>query len=212
MSIKKIWNFIWKEDSVLSWVISIILAFVIVKFIIYPLLGLILGTGFPIVAVVSESMEHRASCSNSECLSYKICGEEVGSKGYYHFDKYFETCGEWYNDNDIEYREFKEFSLKNGFNKGDVMILVGAEAKNIKVGDVVVFDGNLNYPIIHRTVKVWNENGTYYFQTKGDNNGDSSSNEKKISEDKLVGKAVVRLPLLGWVKIGFSSILEKFMR
>jgi signal peptidase I len=197
---------------VLSWVVSIILAFIIVKFIIYPLLGLILGTGFPIVAVVSESMEHKASCYNSECSEYKICGKKVENKGYYHLEKYFETCGEWYKDMNIGYKDFKEFSLKKGFNKGDVIILIGAKAKNIKMGDVVVFDGNLNYPIIHRAVKVWDENGTYYFQTKGDNNGDSSSNELKISEDKLIGKAVVRLPLLGWIKIMFSSILEKFVR
>ena len=56
--IKRLWNFIWKEDSLLSWVVNIILAFVIVKFIIYPGLGFILGTSYPVVAVVSGSMEH----------------------------------------------------------------------------------------------------------------------------------------------------------
>ena len=53
MILEKIWKFLWKDDSVWSWIVSIILAFLIVKFAIYPFLGLILGTGFPIVAVVS---------------------------------------------------------------------------------------------------------------------------------------------------------------
>ena len=57
-TLKKTWNFLWKSDSVWSWLVSFVLAFIIVKFLIYPGLGLILGTGFPIVAVVSGSMEH----------------------------------------------------------------------------------------------------------------------------------------------------------
>ena len=56
--LKKTWKFIWEDDSFLSWLVNIVIAFVLVKFIIYPLLGLLLGTGFPVVAVVSCSMEH----------------------------------------------------------------------------------------------------------------------------------------------------------
>ena len=55
---KKVWHFIWEEDSVASWVVNIILAFVLIKFIVYPGLGFALGTTHPVVAVVSPSMEH----------------------------------------------------------------------------------------------------------------------------------------------------------
>ena len=208
---KKLWNFLWREDSLLSWVVSIILAFLIVKFILYPGIGLILGTSFPIVAVVSESMEHRADCVNPGCDMYTICGQSVDKKGYYSVDMYWDVCGEWYEESNISLEEFKEFSLKNGFNKGDIMLLVGKEAKDINMGDVVVFDGNLNYPIIHRAVNVWQEDGEYYFKTKGDNNNAPSKSEEKITEDKLLGKAVLRLPLLGWIKIWFSSLLNVFV-
>ena len=55
---KKAWNFFWNEDSVSSWIANIIVAFIVIRFIVYPVLGAALGTSFPIVAVVSESMEH----------------------------------------------------------------------------------------------------------------------------------------------------------
>ncbi|MBT3690925.1 signal peptidase I [Candidatus Woesearchaeota archaeon] len=211
MNFKKVWNFLWHEDSIWSWIVSIILAFILVKFIIYPLIGLILGTGYPIVAVVSESMEHKASCHLEEDCQYPtLCGVSVDMEGFHHLKSYWENCGEWYENYDISMEEFEGYKFKNGFNKGDVIILVGREAKDIKVGDVVVFDGGLNYPIIHRVVQLWNDEEGYHFQTKGDNNERSSGNEVDISEDKLIGKAVFRLPLLGWVKIKFSEIINLF--
>ena len=211
MILEKIWKFLWKDNSVWSWVISIILAFLIVKFLIYPALGLILGTGFPIVAVVSGSMEHTPSCppDSVDCDSYMMCGQNLEEKGFYHLDKYWDYCGEWYENNNITFRDFDKYPHKNGFNKGDVMVLWGDEPKDIKVGDVVVFDGNLDYPIIHRVVKSWQEDEKYYFATKGDNNDRISNKEEKISEDDIIGKAVARLPLLGWIKIKFNEVLYK---
>ena len=62
---QKIWYFIWEDDSVLSWIVNIILAFVLIKFIVYPGLGLVFGTDFPVVAVVSGSMEHEGNFTKS---------------------------------------------------------------------------------------------------------------------------------------------------
>ena len=62
--LRKIWNFIWYDDSWLSWILNLIIAFLLVKFIIYPGVGLVLGTEFPIVAVVSSSMEHNSNFDN----------------------------------------------------------------------------------------------------------------------------------------------------
>ena len=56
--LKRAWHFIWSEDSILSWIANVILAFLLIYFIVYPVLGFIFGTSFPIVAVVSGSMEH----------------------------------------------------------------------------------------------------------------------------------------------------------
>jgi len=219
--VKRIWDFLWHEDSLISWIVSIILAFLIVKFIIYPLIGLVLGTGYPIVAVVSESMEHKATpncldydngnCVNESDREFKLCGQNVEEGGFYPLNMYWRVCGGWYEEHNIPKKNFSEFSLSNGFNKGDIIVLVGRESKDINIGDVVVFDGNLNYPIIHRVVDKWEEDSSYYLTTKGDNNEAPSGKEEKISEDNLLGKAVFRLPLLGWVKILFSSFINNIV-
>ena len=62
--LKKAWYFIWYDDSLLSWFLNVIIAFILVKFIIYPGIGLILGTSHPLVAVVSCSMDHNADFEN----------------------------------------------------------------------------------------------------------------------------------------------------
>ena len=175
--LRKIWKFIWHDNSLLSWVVNVLLAFLIVKFLLYPGLGLALGTTHPVVAVVSGSMHHDGD-----------------------FDQWYEDRGDWY---DFGKEEMREWSFSNGFNRGDIMIL--KKAKDIEIGDILVFRGNSNNPIIHRVVFIGDE----FYQTKGDNNFDSFQQlgEKNIREDQIIGKAVGRVPLLGYVKIIFSEVL-----
>ena len=63
--------------------------------------------------------------------------------------------------------------------------------------------------MIHRIVNNWEESGEYHFQTKGDNNSDSYNRlkEQDIDEGRTIGVAVLRIPYLGWIKIGFSSLV-----
>ena len=175
--LKKIWRFIWYDDSLLSWIVNILLAFLIVKFLVYPGLGLMLGTTHPVVAVVSGSMHHDGD-----------------------FERWYQERGSWYN---FSKEEIKEWPFSNGFNRGDIMIL--KKAKNIRIGDIIVFYGNSNNPIIHRVVFM----GDDYYQTKGDNNFDSFSQlgEMNIKKEKIIGEAIGRVPLLGYVKILFSEVL-----
>lgn len=195
--LKKIWYFIWEDDSIWSWIVNIILAFVLIKYIVYPGLGLILGTGFPIVAVVSESMEHDEN-----------------------FDDWWKSNGNWYINEGINKPEFSEFIFRNGFSKGDIMILKGADPENLDVGEVLVFISHTRNPkpdpIIHRVMSVWKEEDDYFFKTKGDNNrgvinsclSDGCVDETKITEEQIVGKAIFRIPLLGWIKIIFVEIVR----
>ena len=174
--LRKIWNFIWYDDSWLSWILNLIIAFLLVKFIIYPGVGLVLGTEFPIVAVVSSSMEHNSNFNN------------------------------WWSDNDNFYRswnitkeEFQDFRFINGFNKGDIMVLANPE--EIKNGDVIVYKTNrIQYPIIHRAIS------TDPIIAKGDNN--SREDNEKINKDMIDGKEILRIPLLGWIKIWFTELLN----
>jgi len=88
------------------------------------------------------------------------------------------------------------------FYRGDMIIVYGD--KDIKVGDIVVFDApSVNYPIIHRVIKMTNDGVI----TKGDNN--SISDEGRwgvVPFDKIFGKAILKIPLLGWVKILFVEV------
>jgi len=187
--IKKTWHFIWYDDSLLSWIINIILAFVLIKFVFYPAIGLILGTHYPIVAVVSNSMEH-----------------EQGFNEWWDYNKNF------YENIGINKEKFSSYKFKNGFNKGDIMLLKGKKAKDIQIGDVIVFNVDGREPIIHRVIKKWEENNKYYFQTKGDHNPRSIWFEEKINEDQILGIAFFRIPLLGWIKIGFVELIKLFIR
>ena len=196
-SLKRLWRFIWHEDSLASWIVNIILAFILIKFIVYPLLGALLGTAFPIVAVVSPSMEHSSG----------------------NFDTWWASNGKWYEDQKISKEQFSEFIFKRGFNKGDIIFLRKANPETVEVGDVIVFRSHSSKPrpdpIIHRVVKVW-ETDQSHFQTKGDNNdgvinqcnGDCLD-ETDIQESQLLGKAVFRIPFLGWIKIIFVDIVAR---
>ena len=87
------------------------------------------------------------------------------------------------------------------------MVLEGVKPDKIEIGDVVVFFSNKRDPIIHRVVKKNEKNGETVFHTKGDNNEDSiSSNtldESNVSQNAVIGKAVLRVPFLGYIKIWF---------
>lgn len=200
---RKAWNFLWHDDSVWSWLANIIIAFLVIRFIVYPLLGLVLGTSYPIVAVISESMEHGTSGGI-------ICGKAFDEFPE-SFDQYWQVCGDWYENNGISYEQFQKFPFNDGFRKGDVIILWRAHRNNLRVGDILIFKGVRPQPIIHRVVKVWNENGDYYYQTKGDHNSkniEGELGEEKISEDRIFGKGILCIPYLGWMKILFVDAVK----
>lgn len=195
-ALKNLWWFLWEDNSIWSWIANFVLAFVLIKFVVYPGLGFLLDTEYPVVAVVSGSMEHDGDFatwwqSDAYCLG-KPC-----------------TQKDWYALYGIHEENFQQYSFKNGFNKGDIMILVGIEPKNIKIGDVLVFSNQQSDPIIHRVVAIEGDNETEFtFQTKGDHNADSGEMDKGIQEQKIIGKAMMRIPFLGWVKIAFVEMLK----
>jgi len=208
---KKVWKFLWHSDSAASWIVNIIIAFLLIRFVVYPLLGLVLGTGFPVVAVVSESMEHGL-------YNDQLCGQDFAEFPE-SFDSYWNICGYWYEKINISKEEFEQYPLKNGFNRGDIIVLRGAHRDSLSVGDVLVFQGPKPQPIIHRVVKEWevvnDETGEVgmYYQTKGDHNRDSFGGdlgELEIGEDRILGKGWLRIPYLGWIKIAFVDLLGLF--
>lgn len=164
-----------KKDSWSSFVVTLILAFIFIKFIFFPVLSLVTGTTLPLVIVESCSMYHH----------------EDG------FEKTFSSP--IYAGLSIDLDNTTNWPFQNGFSKGDVIFVVGAD--NIKVGDVIIFNAGSRYPLIHRVVSA----GETY-STKGDNyktNSDQLIFEKGIEQNQIVGKALLKIPAIGWLKLVF---------
>jgi len=218
---KKTWYFIWESDSILSWIVNVILAFILIKFIIYPALGFAFQTDYPIVAVVSGSMEHKTphpcieydritnDCIIANEKLYSICGNDFETDQKADFDFFWNFCGAWYiNHTSIDKENFSQFSFRDGFNTGDIMILRGSSSEKIKEGDVIVYiSKTASYPIIHRVVNVKSTDNHYTFTTKGDHNNEA---DQPVDERQVIGKAVLRVPYLGWIKIGFVKLINVF--
>jgi signal peptidase I len=62
-----------------------------------------------------------------------------------------------------------------------------------------------SYPIIHRVVDIKKMGEIYTFVTKGDHN---SAADPLVDQKYVIGKAVLRIPLLGWIKIGFVRLIQ----
>lgn len=182
---RRFWNFVWNDNSIWSWIFNAALAFIIIKFLVYPGLGLVLHTQSPVVAVISDSMRH-----NDE------------------FDKWWESMEKTYTSFNISKDEFKSFTMSNGFKRGDLILLKGKKPDDIQVGDVLVFKGTTPEPVIHRVVKKWNDGGKYYLSTKGDANAGQRDEEREISENRIVGTGWVKVPYLGYVKIIFTDMIN----
>ncbi|MFT4311535.1 MAG: signal peptidase I [Candidatus Woesearchaeota archaeon] len=203
--LRRFWDFIWNDNSLLSWVVSIFLTLFLIYFVIYPGASLILDSDYPVVAIISTSMEHSL---NSNDNGYFMCG--VLFQRYFRpdFDRWWSICGDWYEEEvNISKSDFKEFRFKNGLYKGDIIVSSG---KNASVGDVIIFRANSPIPIIHRVVDIFEEDGERFFVAKGDNNPDVNEGigEHKIHEDNVLGIAKMRIPYLGYVRIIFSNTIN----
>lgn len=175
--LKRFWNFL-KQDTWQSWLTSLILIIIIIKFIFFPLLSLITGTSLPLVVVESCSMYHSSS-----------------------FDSWWPSNSAKYTNHNISTEEFSSFPLKNGLNKGDIVIVWGHSS--YEKGDIIIFAAPTENPIIHRLMRI------SPYATIGDNNPSQLPFEYGISEEQVLGKAVARIPLVGWVKLAFFELSRK---
>jgi hypothetical protein len=79
----------------------------------------------------------------------------------YHNKNVFSNFDVWFNENkadkylkyNITKEEFEKFPLKNGFSKGDLILMTGVKSENLKVGDIIAFDSGVkSTPIVHRII------------------------------------------------------------
>jgi hypothetical protein len=143
----------------------------------------------------------------------------------YHEGNFFSDFNKWYDKHETKYEtinitkeEFANFILRRGFDKGDILFIIKANPEKLKVGDIILFNsGNQGTPVIHRIIKIREENGEKIFSTMGDNNNQiltpnnnpGGVDEREIMSDQLVGKAVFRItPWFGWAKLIFFEGLR----
>lgn len=191
---KKFWYLIWEDESLLGWIFSLMFAFVTIKFVFFPALSFVFGTSMPLVVVESASMHHPGNFM----LNY------LGSDRL--FIEWWQEFQERYQEFGIAQEQATNWPLKNGLEVGDVIVVW--RANNLNLGDIIIFEGNQRYPIIHRIVYISEVNGKKVYSTKGDNNPGQLPVEQRIPEDAIIGKAIFRIPLIGWVKLIFVRILD----
>ena len=101
-------------------------------------------------------------------------------------------------------------SMEPQIHEGDLLFVMGKDAEDIKNGtaedkdgDIIVFFANWHgapvEPIVHRVINKYQNDGTWYFETKGDAN--SIPDQGVRSEDDIIGVVVGGIPFIGWVKI-----------
>jgi len=167
----------------------------------------------PVVAVISCSMEHRYTNCGESRLMTNMCG--VPGEGKTNFDIFWDNCGNFYEAKAITKEDFKDYTMSSGFNKGDIIFLKGIDIDKIDVGDIIVFNAEKRaYPIIHRVVANDLINNKYVIQTKGDHNkaqiNDGFLDETNIQESQIIGKALIKVPFLGYIKIWFTELINIF--
>ncbi len=181
----KFWFLLWKDDSFKGWLFSVIIIFVFIKFIFFPILSIVTGTALPLAIVESCSMYHDGNLISNN-------------------DEWFNRHETKYSEFEINKEKFKEFWFKKGLNKGDILFVIGTKAEKINLGDVIIFNAAQNNPIIHRIIDIKEENGEIIFSTIGDNNNGQLQFEKRINANQIVGKPIIKFaPYIGWIKLIF---------
>ena len=114
--------------------------------------------------------------------------------------------GFWYLENNISKEEMKGWPWRDGLYEGDIIVVKGE--KQYKKGDVIIFKvSTQKNPIIHRIVKVESKNNETIFSTKGDRNDSQWPYELEVREDQVLGKAIFRIPKIGWIKLFVVRLL-----
>ncbi len=189
MSIKKglnkFWDIVWRDESPKGWLITLVFIFVVIKFVFLPLLSLSTGTVLPLAIVESCSMYHEGNFFSD-------------------YDEWWEHSSSKYSPFGIDKEEFKKFIFKDGFNKGDILFILGTKPEKLKIGDTIIFNAGQRNPVIHRIIKINEVDGEYIFSTIGDHNSGQLQEEISINENQIVGRAAFKLaPYIGWGKLIF---------
>lgn len=95
-------------------------------------------------------------------------------------------------------------SMQPYINIGDVAIIQKCEPQEVKIGDIIEYSYQ-GTTVVHRVIDIDKQFDSYYFTTKGDNNG--SKDADMVTESQVIGKYMFRIRY-----IGYPSIMLKLMK
>ena len=191
-SIKDFWAWLWNSDSPWSWVVFFVLAFILIRVVFFSLASFATGSPMPFVVIESCSMNHPGFFGD--------------------FESWWQSYGSWYEEQNITKEQFQEFKYNLGMKMGDIIVV--SKRGGINLGDVIIFQTNKEAtsvrPIIHRAISLGP------LATKGDYNSKQLTlannayriDETSIGQEQVIGRAVFKIPRLGWVKLIFVKIYE----
>ncbi len=93
-------------------------------------------------------------------------------------------------------------SMSPQINIGDVAIIKKCAPNDVKVGDIIEYRMP-DFTIVHRVVEIIQENGEFYFRTKGDNN--DNNDKSLVTEEQLIGKCLFKIRYLGYPAIWITN-------
>ena len=94
-------------------------------------------------------------------------------------------------------------SMKPTLYVGDLVLIQKCNANSIKEDDIIEYQRK-DFSVIHRVVEKYQKDGETFFITKGDNN--SSPDSDPVSEQKLKGKLILRIPYLALPTIWIDAL------
>ena len=161
--------------------------------VIAIIIAVVLGLFFSLQFALGTSVPVRVVESGSMCVTY-----DGGCDGWSH-------------------------PFEQTLHVGDIIIIQRINPADLNASypnsDVIVYENPTNptaTPIVHRIVEKYKDNGTLYFQTKGDGNGqkwpkipshqeyDSRtlwSTGQGVPQNHVIGKVVMRIPYFGWITL-----------
>ena len=116
------------------------------------------------------------------------------------------VCLQRFSNNKISFFDYRMFTVVSGSMKpkyqiGDVLISKVADPKDIKVGDCISYLGKkgtfTNKVVTHEVIDIEkDENGKYYFHTKGTAN---LIEDPVVHEDQVYGKVIYKSVILSFI-------------
>ncbi len=199
----------------------------------YQTAGVVLNTDIPVVAVVSNSMSHQLEKDcvvqdrSGSCLQYSnnwnICGNTVNTHQSLNFTQYWHYCKGSFKNVNISKTQFKNFPVSHGFQRGDLLIIRGAD--RYTEGDVIVYtlpstmqtdeSGCQTFArglrqrgigkVVHRIVEKTDSG----FRTKGDHN--QPIDDCTLQKKHFSGEVAFVVPKVGYLKVLPAEILSRIL-